>query len=181
MKEVYIVLTRTKTLVSRAVKLVTGDQYTHSSLALDPSLEILYSSSRKNGITMFPAGPCTEKLTNPTFCKNLDSPCAIYKLEVEEETYQRMQEELEAILAVSRLYHYNILGLVLCYFHIVSRRKYYLFCSQFIGNILKNSGAMDFAKDTSLITPNDYSKMELEICYEGTLRGLQEYLKQQAS
>lgn len=176
LKEIYIVLTRTRTIVSRAVYLMTRETYTHSSMALDASLTTLYSSSRKNGITMFPAGPCRETLTNRAFRKDPDIPCAVYKLEVDDATYERVKRELARIMAVSGLYHYNILGLLLCYFHIVYRRKYYLFCSQFIGDILLRSGAMRFNKDTALIKPNDYAKMNLHKCYEGTLGGLHLYL-----
>lgn len=176
MKEIYIILTRTKTIVSRAVYLATGETYTHSSMALNRSLETLYSSSRKNGVTIFPAGPCREKLTNRAFCKDPDIPCALYKLEVEDDTYEKVKRELARIMVVSELYHYNVLGLILCYFHIIYHRKYYLFCSQFIGDILQRSGAMRFDKDTALIKPNDYTKMNLHKCYEGTIGGLRRYL-----
>lgn len=176
LKEIYIILTRTRTIVSRAVYLVTRETYTHSSMALDSSLTTLYSSSRKNGVTMFPAGPCRETLTNRAFRKDPDMPCAVYKLEVDDATYERVKRELARIMVVSRLYHYNILGLLLCYFRIVYRRKHHLFCSQFIGDILQRSGAMRFDKDTALIKPNDYAKMNLHKCYEGTLGGLHRYL-----
>ena len=62
MKTLYIFLTRSGTLVSNLVYALTGAEYTHISLAFDEDLTTLYSSTRKNGYTMFPAGPSREYL-----------------------------------------------------------------------------------------------------------------------
>ena len=56
MKTLYIFLTRSGTLVSNLVYALTGAEYTHISLAFDENLNTLYSSTRKNGYTMFPSG-----------------------------------------------------------------------------------------------------------------------------
>ena len=45
------------TLLSNLVYAVTGANYTHASLAFDEDLSCLYSSTRKNGYTMFRQGP----------------------------------------------------------------------------------------------------------------------------
>ena len=66
MKTLYIFLTRSGTLLSNLVYHLTGAQYTHVSLAFDEDLSTLYSSTRKNGYTMFPAGAC--------FCSGRISP-----------------------------------------------------------------------------------------------------------
>lgn len=63
MKTLYIFLTRSGTLLSNLVYSLTGAQYTHVSLAFDEDLSTLYSSTRKNGYTMFPAGPSREYRT----------------------------------------------------------------------------------------------------------------------
>ena len=60
MKTIYILLTRSGTLLSNVVHLLTRDTYTHASISFDHELQPLYSSARKNGVTMFPAGPCRE-------------------------------------------------------------------------------------------------------------------------
>ena len=52
MKTIYILLTRSGTLLSNLVYAVTGANYTHASLAFDEDLSCLYSSTRKNGYTM---------------------------------------------------------------------------------------------------------------------------------
>lgn len=67
MKTLYIFLTRSGTLVSNLVYALTGAEYTHISLAFDEDLTTLYSSTRKNGYTMFPAGPSREYLNRGVF------------------------------------------------------------------------------------------------------------------
>lgn len=67
MKTIYILLTRSGTLLSKLVYSVTGANYTHASLAFDEDLSCLYSSTRKNGYTMFPAGPSREYLDRGVF------------------------------------------------------------------------------------------------------------------
>lgn len=67
MKTIYILLTRSGTLLSKLVYAVTGASYTHASMAFDEELNCLYSSTRKNGYTMFPAGPSKEYLNKGVF------------------------------------------------------------------------------------------------------------------
>ena len=85
MKTLYIFLTRSGTLLSNLVYHLTGAQYTHVSLAFDEDLSTLYSSTRKNGYTMFPAGPSREYLNRGVFLQRENIPCALYALEVSEE------------------------------------------------------------------------------------------------
>ena len=47
MKTIYILLTRSGTLLSNLVYAVTGANYTHASLAFDEDLSCLYSSTRQ--------------------------------------------------------------------------------------------------------------------------------------
>lgn len=74
MKTIYILLTRSGTLLSKLVYAVTGASYTHASMAFDEELNCLYSSTRKNGYTMFPAGPSKEYLNKGVFRLRGDAP-----------------------------------------------------------------------------------------------------------
>ena len=78
MKTIYILLTRSGTLLSKLVYAATGASYTHASMAFDAELSCLYSSTRKNGYTMFPAGPSKEYLNKGVFRLRDDGPlCAV--------------------------------------------------------------------------------------------------------
>ena len=46
-KKVYILLSKTKTVPSNLIKLMTREPYCHTSLALDISLDEMYSFARK--------------------------------------------------------------------------------------------------------------------------------------
>lgn len=177
MKTIYIVLTRSTTVLSRLVHFVTADAYTHAAIAFDREFTQLYSSGRKNGKTMFPAGPCRESFYNYCYrrCKG-DIPVAVYELQVSDEAYELAKQEVASIIGKSDEYHFNIIGLVLCKMNIGLRRKHHLFCSQFVGEVLTRSNALQLPKVPALMRPSDYRKLpELRCCFEGRLNDLCSY------
>ena len=149
MKTIYILLTRSGTLLSNLVYAFTGANYTHASMAFDEDLSCLYSSTRKNGYTMFPAGPSKEYLNKGIFRLRENVPCALYALEVTDEAYMRARRRAEHMMAHGRLYRFNTLGLLLCGLHIRWQRRRHYFCSQFVSEMLEKSGAMELPKDSS--------------------------------
>lgn len=173
MKTIYILLTRSNTILSKIVHLITRDSYTHVSISFDKSLQPLYSSSRKNGETLFPAGPCKEHFHKGYYKKNPLIPCALYELQVSDDVYQTAQAEVQNIIDNADDYSFNIWGLLLCRLNIPFHRKGHFFCSQFVGEILQRSQALELPKDTSLMRPVDYMKIpELDCRYRGWLRDL---------
>lgn len=151
MKTIYILLTRSGTLLSKLVYAATGSSYTHASMAFDPELSCLYSSTRKNGYTMFPAGPSKEYLNKGVFRLRDNAPCALYALEVSDEAYSHALCCAEEFMHHSEEYSFNILGLILCGLHIRWQRRRHYFCSQFVSEVLEQSGALALPKDLSLI------------------------------
>lgn len=173
MRSIYILLTRSGTIVSRAVYLVTRDDFTHASMALDGDLYEMYSATRKNGRTLFPAGPCREYLRGGYFRRAHRIPCALFELQVDEETYQRVRQEVDRVMLDADRYRYNIAGLVMCQLRIPSRRRYHLFCSQFICQVLQRAGALELPKDASLMKPNDCASLPgLNCLFRGRLTDL---------
>ena len=173
MKTLYIFLTRSGTLLSNLVYHITGAQYTHVSLAFDPDLTTLYSSTRKNGYTMFPAGPSKEYLNRGVFRLREDIPCALYALDVTEEAYLRARRRANHMMAHGELYRFNSLGLLLCALHIRWKRRRHYFCSQFVSEVLQKSGSLDLPKHSTLMHPNDYTSLpELRCLYQGRLGDL---------
>ena len=173
MKTLYIFLTRSGTLLSNLVYRLTGAQYTHISLAFDEDLSTLYSSTRKNGYTMFPAGPSREYLNRGVFLMRENIPCALYALEVTDEAYIRAKRRTQHMMHHGELYRFNSLGLLLCWMHIRWQRRRHYFCSQFVSEVLEKSGAMELPKDSTLMHPNDYAQLpQLKCLYEGCLAGL---------
>ena len=173
MKTIYILLTRSGTLLSKLVYAVTGASYTHASMAFDEELNCLYSSTRKNGYTMFPAGPSKEYLNKGVFRLRGDAPCALYALDVTDEAYVRARRRAEHMMARGELYRFNTLGLILCALHIRWQRRRHYFCSQFVSEVLQKSGALDLPKPSTLMHPSDYAELpQLRCLYRGTLADL---------
>ena len=54
MKKIYILLTRTQSILSRMVHLVTMEPDTHASIAFDNDMNVLCSAARRDGQRMFP-------------------------------------------------------------------------------------------------------------------------------
>lgn len=173
MKSIYILLTKSGTILSRFVHFITADPYTHASIAFDSSLQPLYSSSRKNGVTIFPAGPCAEHLHRGYYLKHSHIPCVLYELKVSDEVYFAAKKEAERIVGNSAEYHFNIVGLVLCHLKIPFVRRHHYFCSQFVSEILIKSEAMKLPKAATLMKPADYMQLsELRCLYRGQLKDL---------
>lgn len=173
MKAIYILLTKSETILSKIVHFVTADAYTHASIAFDENLNTLYSSSRKNGRTLFPAGPCTENLHRGYYKRHAKIPCAVYELQVSDETFESAKKEVAQIMENAQQYHFNIIGLLLCHFNIPYHRKHYFFCSQFVSEVLYRSHALDLSKDTSLMRPIDYTRLPGLLCrFQGYLSDL---------
>lgn len=173
MKTIYILLTRSSSVLSRVIHFATGDDYTHVSIAFDKDLHTLYSSGRKNGWTVIPAGPCKESIREGFITKQKNVPCALYKLEVSEKVYEMAKQEVENIMDNADEYHYNILGLLLCRLNIPYNRKRNYFCSQLVSEVLHRSNALKFPKKTSLMRPTDYMQLQgLLLCFSGVLEEL---------
>ena len=170
MKTIYILLTRSSSVLSRLIHFATGDDYTHVSIAFDKELHTLYSSGRKNGRTVIPAGPCKESIREGFITTQKNVPCALYKLEVSEKVYEMAKKEVEEIMNNADEYHYNIIGLILCRLNIAYNRKKNFFCSQMVSEVLERSNAVKFKKKTSLIRPTDYMQLQgALLCFAGVL------------
>lgn len=170
MKSVYILLTKTKTLFARCIQKVTGDAYTHASIALDLELNRLYSFGRKYYYMPFMAGFIKENIHTGVFGRNRNAPCLVLELTVTDEVYNRIEKRMYDMLEHYHHYHYNLLGLLTCSLGIPHRRERHFLCSQFVADVLSKAGALDLPQDISLIRPVDFMRMErLQAIYRGFL------------
>lgn len=172
MRTIYIMLTRSQTVTARIIRAVQPADYSHVSMGFEEDVLRMYSSCRR-GITPLPAGPTTEHVCGGYYARHPDTPCALYALEVTDEAYELAQREVAAFMAFPDAYHYNLLGLVSCRMRIAWQRPNHFFCSQFVGEILSRSGALELPKQTTLMCPMDYTRIpELTFLYQGTVGNL---------
>lgn len=176
MKSIYLLLTKSETFVSKAIYLMTQDSYTHISISFEETLQPMYSCARKYTYSPLPAGIRNESLIKGFYNKNQHIPCALYKLTVSKEIYDKAKMILESILNHHQDYKYNLMGLILCKLEVPYRRENYYFCSEFVSEILAYSQALELPKLPCLMKPADYLLFEeLECLYQGNIGELIKY------
>ena len=97
-RHIYLVFTHTGTRFSKVLKMVTRGEYTHVSIAMDASLDRLYSFGR-NSIKERPweAGFVCEQKDGGVYRELPGTRCTVYQLEVSEEQYRRAQGIIEDV------------------------------------------------------------------------------------
>lgn len=172
MKTVYLLLTRSGTLLARVIHALTGDDFTHASLGVDPSLGEFYSFARLHARVPLPAGFVRETTGGGYFGRHGSMACALYAMDVPDEAFARIGRRLEEMRAADRAYRYSVMGLLLCRLALPLERKRRMFCSQFVARLLEQSGAMALPKPPSLMRPADFAHLPgLRLVYFGELRG----------
>ena len=172
--KIYIVLTDTGSMLTKAIKLYTKNPYNHVSISFNEDLTEIYSFGRKIPNNPFIGGLVKENLNSQIF---KEAGCAIYSYEVTEQQYNQMLHKVREMESEKNLYRYNFIGLLAAMAHLEIPRKYAYFCSQFVAMVLQEGDIYVVDKPTCFTSPYDiqiYS--DLEFVYEGLL---QKYLLMQ--
>ncbi|MBQ3178509.1 MAG: hypothetical protein IJB52_11890 [Clostridia bacterium] len=158
MKTVYLLLTRSATLFSRCIRVLTASPYTHVAISVaDDPAGCYYSFGRKNPLFPFPAGFIRESRERGYLHRFPRTRCVLLALEISDGAYSSICSRLLKMEASARYYRYNLSGALLCGFGIQWVRRRHYFCSQFIGDLLTRSGAVTLPKPISLMQPIDYA------------------------
>jgi len=168
---VYILLSHSGSMFSKAINIYTRHPFTHVSIALDQDLKELYSFGRLRPYNPLLAGFVREDIENGTFKRFPDTVCALYSLKLSQEQYESLVMQLNKFKRESNRYGYNFLGLFSAMFNYPLSRHYNYFCSQFVSEVLINSGVTITQKDPGLTSPMDImGNRELEFVYSGYLK-----------
>ncbi len=155
---------------SRLISAYTRGSYSHVSLALDKDLKQLYSFGRLRPYNPIIGGFVKEDIVNGTYRRFPKTRCMLYSLKVDELQYLKVEKNLERFKRESKKYGYNFLGLIGAMFHHPIQRRYSYFCSQFVSEVLQESGIKILDKNPGLTGPMDFLGLkELEFVYEGYL------------
>lgn len=175
---IYLLLTRSNTFVSKAIYQVTKDEYTHISLSVHDHLDIMYSFCRRYPDFMLPAGFTSESIYRGFYKKHHTIPCRLYRIEVSEEKYRRLEMALALLMEKSRTLKYDVLGTMFCRFDIEHERLNHRYCSWFVAEILGDLQVLQFEKHYSLVRPMDFTVLEdLELVYTGNVGDLAKKLE----
>ena len=171
-KTIYIVLTDTGTLLSKAIGMYTRKDLNHASIAFDEQLSEMYSFGRKQRHNPFVGGFVKESASDGIF-EHAD--CAIFSYKVTTEEYMKMRNKIRQIEQTKELYRYNFIGLFAVAVNKDLQRKHAFFCSQFVATIVNESGIQMFTVPPNLVQPHHFTQLTcLKPVYEGEL---QSYLR----
>jgi len=171
-KSIYILLTRTSSILSRVIHRMTRAAYTHAALVMDEDFKEIYSFTRRDPRYILPAGLARENLRKGLYRARKDPPCRVYRLRVTEEEYERIRRRVQAMYAERENYHYNYLGVAANYFGRQHSSPKRYFCSEFVATMVK-TGGHETAVVPARMRPMDFTRMpELEPVYQGSVRGL---------
>ena len=165
---IYIMVSRTNTLLGLTIQKFLSVSYNHCSIALDDSLETVYSVGRKELWNMFVAGFVVESKNSGFFAAHRNSDIVLLKIPVSSEEKERIRQTIGEYQEMPC--KYSLLGLMYCYRGIPVERENRLFCSQFVAGVLQRAGVDLFRKPSSLVRPHDFLGVSAaEIVYTGKI------------
>ena len=168
--EIYILLTNTYSLITRAIGLYTGEPYNHVSIGFDRNLSELFSFGRLQPKNPLVGGFVREDLESGTFAHFKDTVCALYRLPVTSEQWEAVREAVRDFERQKERYHFNAIGFAGVAAGYPIDRRYAYFCSQFVSKVLERGGVKLFRKPCGLVTPPDFQQNPLlTMVYEGRL------------
>ncbi|MBQ2651788.1 MAG: hypothetical protein IJF79_09165 [Clostridia bacterium] len=182
MRSIFILLTRSQTIASRVIHMVTDAQYTHSSLSFEEDMQEMYSFGRKYTHLVLPAGFRIESLHRGFYKAYNQIPCALYEFQISDESYDHARAIVDEMVGMMPRYSYSLLGLLYCRLGLAVDRGNKYFCSEFIAEVLDKSGAMEMPCVPSLMRPIDFASLPGGVKrYEGTVGDLLEQILAEAA
>ena len=169
MKQIYIVLTRTGTILSGIIRGFTRDEYTHVSIALDKKLNKMYSFGRLNPYNPFIGGFIREYINKGTFKRFVNTKALILELEIEDEQYKKIKEIIKYFEKNKEKFTFNVKGMFLSAIDVKVRKRKSFYCAQFVKHLLDRAGIKNEIQGT--VRPENFKELEnTKIIYEGLLR-----------
>lgn len=170
-KSIYIILSRTGTLLSKSIVKFGNMEYPHASLSLDPSLTEMYSFGRIYPKFPLWGGFVVENIYKGVYSNFKDSECIVMKIPVSRIQFERICLELNSFMKNKDKYHYNFVGLLGVKMGVPIPRKRAYFCSQFISSIIQKGGLLRTQENPSLISPDQLREIPGAVTvYQGLTR-----------
>lgn len=171
MKNIYIVLTHTGTLLSKIIKCYTKDEFSHCSISLDIELNQMYSFGRLHPYNAFFGGFVHEYIDKGTFKRFYKTITKVYSLEITDKQYEKIRNNVMKIQKNKEEYKFNVLGLFAAGFNKKIGEEKSFYCAEFVKYVIENAKV-----DTGLpeiVRPEDFKNMKgLKEIYSGLLRNI---------
>lgn len=169
MKNIYLVLTYTGTILSRIIKFYTKEEYAHVSISLDEELNEMYSFGRIFPHIAFIGGFVHERIDGGTFKRFRKTQAKICAIEVTDEQYEKLRKLIHEFEVNKGTYRFNIIGLAAVAFKKRIKRRNCFYCAEFVKYALEESGIKSELPE--IIRPENFGQMKnIKVCYKGSLR-----------
>lgn len=170
---IYLVFSKTGTILSQVLKFFSKTKYVHTSISLDSDFTQMFSFGRKNPYNPFSGGFVIESLYEGVYERFPLCECHIVKVPVTDEQLKVLKKELNSFLLRKNTYKYNFLGLFGILLNRPIKRSNHYFCSQFISELLIKSGIYTSNKPPELIRSDELILIDhQESYYTGFVRGI---------
>ncbi len=167
--KIYIVLTHTRTILSKLIKRFTGDEFSHVSIALDIELEEMYSFGRLNPYNPFIGGFVHEHINKGTFKRFYKTKTKIFSLDLTNEQYSNIKNSIDKMEIEKNKYKFNILGLIAAGMHKKVGKDDAFYCAEFVKYVLEDAGVK--TNLPKIVKPEDFKDIpNLKEIYTGLLK-----------
>lgn len=168
-KKIYIVLTYTGTILAKIIKYYTKAEYSHVSLALDSSLDEMYSFGRLNPYNPFIGGFVREGIKRGTFKRFKKTKAAIYSIDLTEKQYKIISKTIKKFKKNKKLYSFNVIGLFASGFNLKYKKEKSFYCAEFVKYLVDKANLE--LELPELIKPIDFKDLDnMELEYSGILK-----------
>lgn len=169
-KKLYVVLSRSNTILSGLIHMIKEDEYTHAALALDKNLEYMFSFGRRYTHNPFYGCFKREQLNKGVYAQQKNLPGLIMELTVSEHEYRQVKGMVEDFLLNRHLYTYNYMGLLSGMLGISHYSHNRFLCSEFVYYVLHQCGICDLGLPRNLVRPQNLTEIDAKIIYQGNLK-----------
>ena len=140
MKNIYIILTRNNSIISRMVRLYRKDEFSHVSISLDRGLKQMYSFGRLNPYNAFKGGFVHEYIDKGTFKRFSETTCRVYEFPIENNQYEIVKNILLDFEKNKSKYKFNVRGLLGVSINKKVTKKDAFYCVEFLKYVFTNAG-----------------------------------------
>ncbi|GHU61720.1 hypothetical protein AGMMS49983_01930 [Clostridia bacterium] len=148
-RTIYVLLTQSTKITSRILQVFQGSRFAHASIALERDGSF-YSFNPGIGFTT--ERPIAQK-------RKRDAPCVLYEISVSEETYADIDSRINWFIDNPQEYKFNYAGMVFTILGIPVGMESRYYCSQFVFDLLKKSGAVPGIRHSAHYLPRHFRKM----------------------
>jgi hypothetical protein len=167
---VYVVLSRSRTVLSRTIALATRDEFTHSSLALDPGLDLMFSFGRRRAGNPFVGCFRRERFDDGLY-RGMDVvPGVVLEVPVTPEQHEAIRVRITEFLLDSHAFSYNVRGLVGARFGRGHEAEDRFFCSEFVYHVLHGAGVCDLGVERWQVRPQTLLDLPGRVVFRGDLK-----------